>query len=136
MLQATRRELTRAKVDQAAGIVLADAGYWHGGQMDRIAATGTTVLAPPDASTRQGTRPGWDGGRYAFVRSVLATDQGREFYAKRQGMIESVFGNTKFNRGYEPFSRRGRAACCSERRLITATHNLLKLYRASFPAPA
>ena len=51
-------------------------------------------------------------------------------------MIEPVFGNTKFNRGYDRFSRRGRAACRSEWRLITATHNLLKLYRASLPAPA
>ena len=136
MLQAARRELTRARVEQAAEIVLADAGYWHGEQMDRIAATGTIVLAPPDASTRRGARPGWDGGRYAFLRSVLATDQGRELYAKRQGMIEPVFGNTKFNRGYDRFSRRGRAACRSEWRLITATHNLLKLHRASLPAPA
>jgi hypothetical protein len=36
--------------------------------------------------------------------------------------IEPVFANTKFNR------RLDRAACRSEWRLITATHDLLKLH--------
>jgi len=51
-------------------------------------------------------------------------------YRKRQGMIEPVFANTKFNRRIDRFLRRGRAACRSEWRLITATHNLLKLHTA------
>ena len=49
-------------------------------------------------------------------------------YAKRQGMIEPIFAQTKFNRRCDRFQRRGRAACRSEWRLITATHNLLKLH--------
>jgi hypothetical protein len=44
-------------------------------------------------------------------------------------MIEPVFGHTKFNRGIDRFQRRGRAAARSEWRLITTTHNLLKLHR-------
>ena len=64
------------------------------------------------------------------MRSVLATDPGRDLYAKRQGMIEPVFANTKFNRRIDRFLRRGRAACRSQWRLITATHNLLKLHTA------
>jgi hypothetical protein len=44
-------------------------------------------------------------------------------------MIEPVFANTKFNRGIDRFRRRGRAAVRAEWRLITATHNLLKLHR-------
>ena len=43
-------------------------------------------------------------------------------------MIEPVFAHTKFNRGIDRFQRRGRAAARSEWRLITATHNLLKLH--------
>jgi hypothetical protein len=31
---------------------------------------GIEVLVPPDASKRTGTRPGWNGGRYTFVRRV------------------------------------------------------------------
>jgi hypothetical protein len=44
-------------------------------------------------------------------------------------MIEPVFGQTKFNRGMDRLHRRGRAAARTEWRLITATHNLLKLWR-------
>jgi hypothetical protein len=40
----------------------------------------------------------------------------------------ATFGNTKFNRGIDRFRRRGRSAVRSEGRLITATHNLLKLH--------
>jgi len=44
-------------------------------------------------------------------------------------LIEPVFANTKFNRRIDRFARRGRSACRSEWRLITATHNLLKLHK-------
>jgi hypothetical protein len=46
-------------------------------------------------------------------------------------MIEPVFGQAKFNRRAERFRRRGLATCQTEWRLITATHNLLKLWRAT-----
>ena len=45
-----------------------------------------------------------------------------------KSMIEPVFGNTKFNRGIDRFQRRGRRAVRSEWRLITATHNVMKLH--------
>jgi len=44
-------------------------------------------------------------------------------------MIEPVFAHTKFNRRIDLFQRRGRSAARSEWRLITATHNLLKLWK-------
>ena len=50
-------------------------------------------------------------------------------------MIEPVFGQTKHNRGINRVLRRGRAAVRTEWRLITATHNLLKYWRAA-RAPA
>jgi transposase len=135
MIAAARRELARAGIEQAPEVVLADAGYWHHVQMERLAGDGVTVLIPPDASKRAGARPGWNGGLYAFMRRVLATDQGGALYAKRQGMIEPVFADTKFNRGVDRFLRRGRAAARSEWRLTNAAHNLLKLWRHT-TAPA
>ena len=78
--------------------------------MERLAGRGIAVLIPPDAGKRKGARPGWDGGLYAFMRRVLATDRGGELYAKRQAMIEPVFADTKFNRRIDRFQRRGRAA--------------------------
>jgi Transposase DDE domain len=92
--------------------------------MERIVDQGIPVLIPPDASKRRGARPGWDGGLYAFMRRVLATERGGGLYRQRQPMIEPVFGQTKHNRGIGRFQRRGRAAVRAEWRLITATHNL------------
>jgi hypothetical protein len=44
-------------------------------------------------------------------------------------MIEPVFGQTKHNRRADRFQRRGLGACRAEWRLITATHNPLKLWK-------
>jgi transposase len=137
MIAATEIELAAAGVDAPPEVVLADAGYWHQAQMENITGRGTVVLIPPDAGKRKGARPGWDGGLYAFMRHVLASDQGAELYAKRQGMIEPIFAQMKFNRRCDRFQRRGRSAARSEWRLITATHNLLKLHRhTTTPAAA
>ncbi len=122
MVRATETELTRAGVTDAPEVVLADAGYWHTEQIEGLTGRGTVVLIPPDAGKRKGARPGWDGGLYAFMRRALATDRGGRLYRRRNGMIEPVFANTKFNRRIDRFQRRGRAAARSEWRLITATH--------------
>ena len=50
MLDATGRELAAAGVDDTPGVLLADAGYWHGEQMQRITDRGIEVLIPPDTS--------------------------------------------------------------------------------------
>ena len=129
MITNAETELARAGVTAAPTAVLADAGYWHGEQIDELMGRGIQVLVPPDASKRAGARPGWNGGRYAFMRRVLQTDTGGDLYRKRQQMIEPDFADTKFNRGIDRFQRRGRSAARSEWRLITATGNLLKLHR-------
>src|SRR3954468_2789109 len=134
MLDAAQRELTAAGVDNAPNVLLADAGYWHGEQMQRIVDRGIEVLIPPDSGRRRTTRRNWDGGRYDQMREVLASERGSELYRKRQPMIEPVFAQVKFNRGLDRFRRRGRGAVRSEWRLITATHNLLKLHRHALAA--
>ncbi len=135
MVCAAQSELERVGVSDTPQVVVADAGYWHQAQMENVVSRGTQVLIPPDATKRKGARPGWDGGPYAFMRRVLDTDHGGGLYRKRQAMIEPVFADTKFNRRIDRFQRRGRSACRSEWRLITATHNLLKLFRHQM-APA
>ncbi|HEV2866186.1 MAG TPA: transposase [Allosphingosinicella sp.] len=137
MIRAAQRELRAAGVDQPPGVVLADAGYWHQAQMERLVSDGMKVLIPPDAKKRSGARPGWEGGPYAFMRRVLETDTGGQLYAKRQTMIEPIFADTKFNRRIDRFLRRGRSAARSEWRLANAAHNLLKLWRhTNAPAAA
>jgi hypothetical protein len=134
MISAARDELRQIGVEQPPGVVLADAGYWHQIQMERLLGDGLTVLIPPDAKKRAGARPGWDGGLYSFMRRVLDSDTGGALYAKRQTMIEPIFADTKFNRRIDRFIRRGRSAR-SEWRLTNAAHNLLKLWRHT-AAPA
>jgi len=65
----------------------------------------------------------------------LGTPRGRRLYKQRAASIEPVFAQIKHNRGIRVVSRRGLAAADSEWKLITATHNLLKLWRTT-PATA
>src|SRR3954453_9018109 len=130
MLDAAQRELRSAGVTDTPGVLLADAGYWHHQQMERIVDQGIAVLIPPDASKRRGARPGWDGGLYAFMSRVLATERGGGLYKQRQPMIEPVFGQTNHIRGIARFRRRGRAPLLAEWPMITATTTC-----SSFTAP-
>ena len=136
MVEAATRELDTAGVSEAPEVVVADAGYWHHEQMDELAGDGIQVLIPPDSGKRKGTRPGWQGGRYAWMRRVLATELGERLYRKRSQTVEPMFGHTKHNRGMDRFHRRGRSAVRTEWRLITATHNLMKLHSHQLAAAA
>ena len=129
MLTAARQELNHAAITESPEIALADAGYWNEEHMDALAADGVTVLIPPDAGNRKDERPGWTGGRFSWMRQILETDIGGELYRKRRITIEPVFGQTKHNRKFTQFHRRGRGAVRTEWRLLMMTHNLAKLHR-------
>src|SRR4051794_34106562 len=135
MIAAAENELHSAGINAPPAVVLADAGYWHGDQIDQLMGRGVVILIPPDGAGRQGTRPGWNSGRYAFMRRVLEGKIAGELYRQHQVMIEPVFADTKFNRRIDRFLRRGRAAARSQWRLITASGNMLKLHRSESPAP-
>ena len=135
MVTAAVRELKQAGVSERPRTVLADAGYWHTKQIEQLRGDGFEVLVPPDSTVREDARPGWKGGVYEAMRQALRTPEGREQYLKRTTSIEPVFGQIKHNRGITRLKRRGRAAARSEWRLVTATHNLLKLH-SHWIAPA
>jgi transposase len=128
MFEKTMRGLAAQGVTETTDAVLADAGYWHTAQMQKITDSGVEVLLPPDGNMREGKRRGWEDGRFQAMRDKLSSDRGRELYAQRKITIEPVFGQIKYNRHIDRFMRRGRAAAQSEWRLVTATHNLLKLH--------
>jgi hypothetical protein len=136
IVTAGRGELEAIGITQPPGAIVADSGYWHAEQMHRLAADGIPVLIPPDSGLHTTPRPGWDGGYYAFMRRVLCTELGASLYKQRQHLIETLFGSIKHNRGCQRFHRRGRAAVRTEWRLITATHNLLKLHKHQLAAAA
>src|SRR5437588_3200861 len=128
MLDTTLEDLQRHGVSEQPEAVIADAGYWHTAQMRSITDGGIEVLVPPDGNTREGKRPGWESGLYELMRRKLSSERGRELYAQRKISVEPVYGQIKYNRRIDRFMRRGRAAAQSEWRLVTATHNLLKLH--------
>ena len=115
----------------APGAALADAGYWSASQIQALSADGLTVLVPPDGHARSVGSAIKRGEIATRMRERLADPDGRELYRHRQTMIEPIFGHTKLNRRLERFKRRGLAACRTEWQLICATHNLLKLWRAT-----
>jgi hypothetical protein len=129
MVEATLEALEAAGVTDKPGVVLADAGYWKNDAIEAIVDRGIQTLIAPDADSRKEPRPGRRGGLYDFARRILRTDWGKQLYLRRQGSVESVFGQIKSNRGVRRFQRRGRLAVLSEWRLLTATHNLLKLHQ-------
>jgi transposase len=134
MVKTAVGELEAAGVTETPGVVLADAGYWKNDAIATLNGEGIPTLVAPDADRRKEPRPGRRGGQYDFARRVLTSDWGKELYLKRQGIVEPVFGQVKSNRGADRFLRRGRSAVRSEWRLLTATHNLLKLHRHQLAA--
>ena len=98
--------------------------------MDEVVANKhIPVLVAPDKGSRGTPRRGWTGGRYAWMRTVLATEHGRERYKKRKQTTEPTFGNTKRNKGVIRFHRRGRIKVRTEWRLMMMTENLTKVHR-------
>ena len=100
MLECALAELDTAGVDRAPAVAVADAGFWHQEQIDRHRRAALPVLIPPDASSRKGPRPGWYGGRFACMRTVLATTAAASSTAT-QAIVEPIFGHTKYNRGID-----------------------------------
>jgi transposase len=139
MIRAAQAELETAGIAETIEVALADAGYWNSEQIQNLWADGIQALVPPDGQTDdtpngEKGNPRRTGGIYDHMRQVLANEHGRRLYKQRAQTIEPIFGQAKHNRRVERFQRRGLAGCRSEWRLIAATHNLLKLWRAN-PTP-
>jgi transposase len=128
MLETTLSHLERHGVSERPEAVIADAGYWHNRQIEQVTNRGIEVLIPPDGNMREGKRPGWEHGFYEAMRRKLTSERGRKLYAQRKITVEPVYGQIKYNRRIDRFMRRGRAAAQSEWRLVTASHNILKLH--------
>jgi transposase len=129
MVSATIAELEQAGIADRPHTALADAQYWNEEHIDEVIANKhIQVLIPPDGSGTGKQRAGWSGGRYSWMRYVLASTVGEQLYRKRMQTIEPVFGHTRHNRAVTRFLRRGRTAVRTEWRLLMATHNLTKLH--------
>jgi Transposase DDE domain len=130
MVTATLSELERAGIEQLPEAVAADAGYWNEQQMDEVVANKhIPVLVAPDKGTRVTPKRWLNEGRANFMRTMLRSDHGRQRYAKRKQTVEPLFGDTKHNKGFIRFRRRGRVKARTELRLLMMARNLTKVHR-------
>ena len=136
MITTVVREIERAGIDQPLEIVLADGGYWNATQIAHLRGHGMQPIVPTKAAARAQPRTlsPRQGPEAERIEELLHTPAGAALYRRRQQIIEPVFANTKFLRRIDRFQRRGLVACQAEWKLIAATHNLLKLWRATTPA--
>jgi transposase len=132
MMTATDANLNAVGVTDPVGTMLFDAGYLSDDNItaagpDRLIATGKAWKLRREQPTH-GPPPA-DAGPVPAMDHRLRTPEGSALYTKRQHTIEPVFGNTKHNRGFRAFSRRGARAADAEWKLMMATHNIVKLFR-------
>jgi transposase len=145
MVTATEKALSAVGTADPIAQVLADAGYWSEANAtaagpDRLIATtkdwkqrkaaralGVTSGPPPDAATP-----------LEAMEHKLRTPEGTQAYARRCHTVEPVFGDSKQNRGFTHFRRRGLSAAKSEWSFINTVHNLAKLFHShqALAAPA
>jgi transposase len=114
---------------------MADAGYFSSAAVTAQAVEGITLYVPPNQR-----RPEKDPiigvvGPNAKVSDKmwhrLMSEEGKTIYKSRGAIVEPVFGQIKQVRGFRQFLLRGLEKVSGEWLLICATHNLLKLFRAT-----
>lgn len=135
MVAATQAALAAAGIADPIGLVLADAGYWS---VENATAPGPErlIATNKDYKQRQAARrlgtttgpPPQDASPLQAMEHRLRTPAGTDAYAQRSHTVEPVFGNTKENRGWRRFRRRGLNAASSEWALMNLSHNLTKLF--------
>ena len=135
VVDAVLRELERAGIPRRPEAIAADAGYWNEQQMDEVVADRhIPVLVAPDKGSRDTPKRWLNSGRATWMRAVLGSEQGRERYGKRKQTVEPLYGDTKHNKGFIRFHRRGRVKVRTEFRLLMMAHNLTKVHRHQLAA--
>src|SRR5690242_2109361 len=134
MMDRAREDPDAAGVKRPIGVGLMDSGYYSESDpaelerrgIDPYVATERLKLNEEIPPVPRGRIPDGLTAEQRMARE-LRTKEGREEYARRKAIIESIFGQVKQVRGFRQFALRGLAAMRSEWRLMCAVHNLLKL---------
>jgi transposase len=135
MIAQTQQNVAGAGVTEKIKEMVADSGFYSEANVEYLAEQG---IDPYIATERlkhhekiaapRGRCPQDLTAKQRMARK-LRTKRGRERYARRKGMVEPVFGQVKQGRGFRQFLLRGKKKMRSEWRLVSLTHNLLKLWR-------
>ena len=132
------------RVEQNLGVkplaATADAGYFSEEQVnderlkgiELYIATGKQKHGQPDPPhATELHEPAADAdSAVEKMKRKLKTETGQALYKMRKAIVEPVFGQIKAARGIRAFLLRGLEKTQAEWKLVCATHNLLKLFRA------
>lgn len=137
MVSQAQQNLESAGVQEKMGAMAADSGYYS---EDNVSFLEKEKIDPYLATKRlkhheQISSEALDGAAQDLtpkqkMARKLRTQQGRETYARRKGMIEPIFGQIKHVRGFRQFLLRGLEKMRAEWRMICLAHSLLKLFRS------
>ena len=135
MVEQMKQNLAAVGVRERAKEMVADSGFYSEANVAYLEAEG---IDPYIATERlkhheriaapRGRCPQGLTAKQRMARK-LRTKRGRERYARRKAMVEPVFGQIKHGRGFRQHLLRGRKKMRAEWRLVSLTHNLLKLWR-------
>jgi transposase len=129
MLTRAHENLSATGVPTGIGTVVADAGYFTPSNCRAEIPQAPDLIFGVDR-TKETPRTTYWGEDFTRMRERLATEEGRALYDKRGRTVEPIFGQIKEARRAQRFMRRGLVACATEWSLLTASHNLLKIWRA------
>jgi transposase len=112
---------------------LADAGYCSDDNLAALADRSIDAYLATRRDRHSAPPPPAPRGRISAggrMDRKLRTKRGRAHYARRKVIVEPVFGQIKEARGFRRFSLRGLEQVQAEWQLVTAVHNLGKLFRS------
>lgn len=128
-------EQTRESVGALPDVFVADNGYFSADNAQWCRDEGIDAYISV-GKKRWEDDPGAAPEAVQTMRAKLETPTGAAHYARRKVIPEPVFGQIKEAQGIRRFRLRGLGKVSDEWQLITACHNLLKLYRARLAALA
>lgn len=135
MVEQLKQNLAVVGVSEKVQEMVADSGFYseanvtylEGEEIDPYIAT-ERLKHHEQIKAPRGRCPQGMTAKQRMARK-LRTKRGRERYARRKAMVEPVFGQIKQGRGFRQHLLRGRRKMRAEWRLVSLTHNLLKLWR-------
>ena len=125
MIEASRDALD---AELAETEFLADAGYWSGAAVERLAARRARFLVPPNGRPR--TRGIGGSPTVTAMRRRLERPEVRERLRRRQAVVEPTIAHVKCNGRLEHFHLRGIGGARLEWALGCTAQNLKKLARS------
>jgi len=143
LAEETRANLEAAGIDiprnddgtEARIPLTADSGYFSEENVQSLEGQSFDPYIPPGREKHNQPQPTEtdappeDTGAKERMAHKLRTPAGRATYAKRKHVVEPVFGQIKHGRGFRQFLLRGLAKVQAEWKMLSLSHNLLKIWR-------